>query len=82
MSKVCTLCKINKPLDDYYNKFSRCKICIANYQKEYYKRKQAEKQYNDYLIVKKSRADRAHNYRAKRLLKDKIFIEYKKTQIR
>ena len=39
-SKVCVLCKIEKSIDNFYNKYSECKQCkIKRSMKRYYENK-------------------------------------------
>ena len=52
-SKICTRCKIEKSNDDFYNKYTECKVCISNRISKRYHETKTNYQINENYFMKK-----------------------------
>ena len=80
-SKICTRCNIEKSLEDFYNKYTECKVCNSNRSiKRYYENKDKISNQKKIYHEKKEKIlqkqnNRHINYKA--LLRSNVELENK-----
>ena len=52
--KICTHCNIEKNIEDFYNKYTECKICTCNRSLQRYYQKKDKLSNQEKYIMKKT----------------------------